>query len=210
MRHPSRLVESFHQALPGAAVCATVPSGAVPQEATALAREALLVSPHLLGWLARAADASRPAVPGADGVPRRAALTEAFAVRFAAEHLLRFDASGAYSTRAGTDATSAPHVDAVWRPGDADPAALQVASALRDHSLVDGVEPSPVGVTAWAQPWSPTWLEFEVSVRSTGVGTTIGTEPPPGGGWARPTSSRSTGTTRPRRRRCARSSRGCR
>ncbi len=34
-------------------------------------------------------------------------------------------------------------------------------NALRRHSLLDGVEPDPVGITSWAQPWVPLWLEYE-------------------------------------------------
>ncbi|GAB3589993.1 hypothetical protein GCM10027446_03730 [Angustibacter peucedani] len=161
VRHASQLVPDYHGVLPGSAVLAALPSGAVPAEASALAREALLLSPHLTAWLARRA-AER------SGASSDAVLS-AYAGRLQAEMLLRFDSSGAYSTRAGTAAVSDPVVDAVWRPGDVDADAARISASLREHSLAAGVEPSPVGITAWAQPWAPQWLEFEVEVASTGV-----------------------------------------
>ncbi len=164
VRHASQLTPSFDGVLPGSAVLSSVPSGAVPAEATALAREALLVSPHLSGWLARRA-AER------SGSTSQATVA-AFAGRLQAEHLLRYDSSGAYSTLAGTASVSDPVVDAVWRPGDVDAEASRIRATLREHSVLANVEPSPVGITAWAQPWAPQWLEFSVEVCSTGVSPT--------------------------------------
>jgi hypothetical protein len=161
VRHPSQLVRGYEGMLSGEDVMAALPSGAVPPEATALAREAVLITPHLRPWLAELA-----AARSGTGEPAR--VVEAYATRIEAEHLLRYDASGAYSTKAATDAVSEPVVDAVWRPGDADPVASRIVAGIREHSVLEGVEPSPVGVTAWAQPWSPMWLEFSVEVHSTG------------------------------------------
>jgi hypothetical protein len=158
VRHPSQLTLDYEGVLHGAEVLAALTSGAVPGEASDLAREALLLSPHLTPWLA--AHAARKAGGSAPGP---------FKTRLEAEQLLRYDASGAYSTKAGVEASSGPVFDASWRQGDADPDAVVISQALRDHSLLVGVDPSPVGVTAWAQPWSPMWLEYEVEVRSGGV-----------------------------------------
>jgi hypothetical protein len=165
VRHPSQLTLDYAGVLHGADVLAALPSGAVPGEASDLAREALLLSPHLAPWLA--AHAARKAGLSASG---------RYKTRLEAEHLLRYDASGAYSTKAGVEASSGPVFDAPWRQGDPDPGAAVISQALRDHSLLVGVDPSPVGVTAWAQPWSPMWLEYEVQVRSGGV--------PAAGGWS--------------------------
>jgi hypothetical protein len=41
---------------------------------------------------------------------------------------------------------------------------MQVADELRKFSLYKGVDPDLVGVTTWAQPWIPMWLEWEVKV----------------------------------------------
>jgi hypothetical protein len=156
VRHPSQLDLDLPGALRGTQILASLASGAVPAEAGDLAREALHLSPHLQSWLARRAAAVSRGTGGS---------TDHFRSRFAAEHLLRYDASGAYSTRAGLTASSEPVLDAPWRPGDPDPDAAVAALALRDHSLWAGVDPSPVGVTAWAQPWAPVWLEYELEVR---------------------------------------------
>jgi hypothetical protein len=164
VRTPSQLVGEFRGVLRGADVMAALPTGAVPPEATALAREAVLVTPHLSSWLAGiAADRADGGRGGGRGI------REAYEARISAEHLLRYDVSGAYSTKAATRAVSEPVVDAVWRAGDPDPDAIRLISAIREHSVLTGVEPSPVGVTAWAQPWSPMWLEFSVDVHSTGA-----------------------------------------
>lgn len=163
VRRPSQLLREYEGVLSGVDVLAALPDGAVPTEATALAREALLVSPHLGDWLAEVA-ARRTAAQQPS--PEVSAAVHA---RIAAELLLRYDGSGAYSTKAGTEATSRPVIDAIWRPGDPDPDHLRVAGAVREHSHARGVEPSPVAITAWAQPWSPMWLEFAVEVASTGA-----------------------------------------
>lgn len=165
VRHPSQLELDFPGALQGSGVLSSLPSGAVPGEATDLAREALLLSPHLGSWLAARAAASAGGSGGPAGPYR---------TRIEAEHLLRFDSTGAYSTKAGTEASSGPVVDAPWRQGDADPYGAVVTQALRDHSMFSGVDPSPVGVTAWAQPWSPMWLEYDVEVRSGGLSAAPG------------------------------------
>jgi len=39
-----------------------------------------------------------------------------------------------------------------------------VRDPLRRSSLVDGVDVSPVGVTRWAQPWVPLWLDWELEI----------------------------------------------
>lgn len=38
------------------------------------------------------------------------------------------------------------------------------ATDLRKASLLDGVDPSPVATTIWAQPWVPLWLDYELEV----------------------------------------------
>ena len=162
VRHPGQLGKGWRGVLRAADVLPALPSGAIPPEATALAREAVCVSPHLSSWLARLAAGRSGAAPDAAGP-----VAKAYAARIDAEHLLRYDVSGAYSTVATTTAAAQPVVDAVWRPGDAKADATKLSAAIRVHSLWDGVEPSPVGVTAWAQPWAPIWLEFTVDVHST-------------------------------------------
>jgi hypothetical protein len=40
----------------------------------------------------------------------------------------------------------------------------QASQLLFAYSLAEGVEPSPVSITSWSQPWSPIWLEWELEV----------------------------------------------
>ena len=39
-----------------------------------------------------------------------------------------------------------------------------LADQLLRHSMFVGAEPSPIGITAWSQPWVPTWLEWEAEL----------------------------------------------
>ena len=41
---------------------------------------------------------------------------------------------------------------------------VQIADELRKFSLYKGADPDLVGVTTWAQPWVPMWLEWEVGI----------------------------------------------
>ena len=43
---------------------------------------------------------------------------------------------------------------------------MQIADELLKFSLYKGVDPDLVGVTTWAQPWVPMWLEWEVKVEA--------------------------------------------
>jgi hypothetical protein len=42
------------------------------------------------------------------------------------------------------------------------------ADTLRRHSLQDGYDVSPVGVTCWSQAWVPLWCEWELELRMEG------------------------------------------
>jgi hypothetical protein len=124
----------------------TLASAAVPDEALALAREAILTNPYLSPWLA---DVAAQAV-GAD--------PDAVRPRVQAESLLRYGRSATYDGRSS------------FMTGQLDPSTLTsslVADELRRHSLYEGVEPDPVSVTTWSQPWVPLWLEWEAELTET-------------------------------------------
>ena len=113
--------------------CRASARGALPDETVALAREALLLYPHLAGWLARRA-ATRAA-------GRRRARRSAGC---AAELGLRYDATGAYTALAGPAAAGGTGTPASGRfspLGDRAATSMAVQEALRRHSLLDGVEP---------------------------------------------------------------------
>ena len=154
-RRGSQVAQDYAGLLRGAEILPGLGSGAVPDEALALAREVLLLSPHLAGWLAGRASAR-------DGTPGRGAVTG----RIAAELSLRYDATGAYTALAGprvAGGDGTPTSGGFSTLGDRGSTRAAVQEALRRHSLLGGVEPDLVGITAWAQPWVPMWVEWEVA-----------------------------------------------
>ena len=127
---------------------AAIPTGAIPPEVVSLTREALLLNPYLAPWLARVTADSR----GLDGKAVRS--------RFVAEAVLRYGRVAQYDGRSSfLSETTGTKIGEIG--------AFQVADQLRRHSVYAGVEPSPVAVTAWSQPWIPLWLEWEVAVTET-------------------------------------------
>jgi hypothetical protein len=75
-RRGSQIAQRYAGLLDGAALVPALSSGALPDETTALVREALLLSPTLLGWLAARATPGGTPAPGrgrrAGRAPRRA------------------------------------------------------------------------------------------------------------------------------------------
>jgi hypothetical protein len=129
----------------GAAVLPTLGNGAVPEEVLYLAQEALLHSPYNRGWLSDVAASST-------GLGRTR-----IGVRLDAEAAIRFGANAVYD---GT--TQALASEGAGRIEKAD-----LADQLMRHSMFVGAEPSPIGITAWSQPWVPMWLEWEAELRLT-------------------------------------------
>ena len=153
-RRGSQIADEYAGLVSGADVLPALASGALPGEALALAREAVLLSPHLARWLAARA-------AGETGPGRGAA-----GARIGAELALRYDATGAYTMLGGPKAVggSGTPTSGGFSPlGDRASTSAAVHEALRRHSLLKGVEPDLVGITAWAQPWVPMWVEYELS-----------------------------------------------
>ena len=73
----------------------------------------------------------------------------AIEARVRGEIALRYTADGVYDGTPALAARVAPHLQPSLR------------DELLRHSLAEGREPSPVGITSWAQPWFPVWLEWE-------------------------------------------------
>ena len=151
VRTPAAIPDGFTDLLPGAEILAGIESGAVPPETTRLAREALTLSDFATEWLAHRAAAR--AFGGGRIVPNTLA---AFTRRFAAEAMLRYTENGAFLGE-----STAPTGRSATRDGRL---RYEVAQAMHARSALAGVEQSPVGVTAWAQPWCPLWLEYRVEV----------------------------------------------
>lgn len=133
-------------------------NGSVPAEVLTLAREALLHDPYHDEWIAAAL-----APPGAG---RNALLT-----RLKAESVLRFGRDGRYDgstavldpVLARAPSRSARAAAPGVRVGVQEQQSL-VADELRKFSLYKGADPDLVGVTTWAQPWVPMWIEWELEV----------------------------------------------
>jgi len=145
-RRASQVVQGYAGLVSGADVLPALGSGALPVETLQLAREALLLSPHLLDWLTGVAVSTTGGAVDAGSA----------GLRLGAELALRYDRGGAYLGKASAATTLAR--------GDADAVRAQTRELLRRHSLLDGVEPDLVGLTSWAQPWVPLWLEWEAEV----------------------------------------------
>jgi hypothetical protein len=136
-------------------------NGSVPSEVLSLAREVLLHDPYHDEWIAAAVSPSDAAHPP-------------ILRRLRAESALRFGRDGTYDGATVAFHPTVPKTGAGRRkravaakqpiePGIRETQML-VADEMRKFSLYKGVDPDLVGVTTWAQPWVPMWLEWEVSV----------------------------------------------
>jgi hypothetical protein len=124
-----------------------------------LVREALLHDPYHDEWIAAAL-----APPGTG----RTTLLN----RLKAESVLRFGHDGTYD---GTTVALNPNIAKtpkarraqaarqIVQPGVRQQQTL-VSDELRKFSLYQGADPDLVGVTTWAQPWVPMWIEWEAMV----------------------------------------------
>ena len=81
--------------------------------------------------------------------------------RLRGEMALRFSSDGIYD---GTATILRGKKDSSGLDAGSDIMKAQASQHLFDHSLFEGVEPSPVAITSWAQPWSPVWMEWEIEI----------------------------------------------
>ncbi|MEO5588051.1 MAG: hypothetical protein ABIS03_00595 [Gemmatimonadaceae bacterium] len=150
-RWPSEVVKQVQHVVTGSDVLPALPTSALPDEVLGLAREALLLNPYLTDWLAGVAESKKNA-------PRGAAHQ-----RLVGEALLRFGPTAVYGAAVGS------MVKARVNPALSAHAGIlhsAIEEQLTRSSLVEGVLPDPVGVTAWAQPWLPLLADWEVEVVS--------------------------------------------
>ncbi len=146
-RWAHQTVRGLKGLLDGSQVLPSLGNGAIPTEVLAIAEEAAVHSPYNRAWLAgvAAASSSTKVTPALAGR------------RLDAEVGLRFGTNAVYD--GATQALSAGASSRNER--------MDIADQLLRHSLYAGVEPSPVGVTAWSQPWVPLWLEWEAELTLT-------------------------------------------
>jgi hypothetical protein len=138
-RWPTQVIGELQGVVRGDHLIRSLGSGAVPDEIVLLAREAVLHDPYHVAWLT-AASAPRANA----GLVRR---------RLTAEAAMRFGRDGTYDGATRVLAGKSGGFEQRW-----------VADELHRFSIVKGVDPDPVGVTAWSQPWVPLWLEWEAEV----------------------------------------------
>ena len=116
-------------------------NGALPAVTNTLLQHSYLFDPYMMTW---AFAAIQQVVPAKYAGPIQ--------TRLRGEMALRYSANGVYDG-----------VAPIARGGGATSTVARMAlnEELRRFSVFEGREPSPVGITNWAQPWCPVWLEWE-------------------------------------------------
>jgi hypothetical protein len=159
-RWPTHVIQEMPGVIAADRFVNSLGNGSVPSEVLTLAREAILHDPYHDEWIAAAV-----APPGSDGGP--------ILRRLKAESVLRFGVNGVYD---GATMALNPRLPRTARAQRRQAAAMprpapgerehqvQIADELRKFSLYKGADPDLVGVTTWAQPWVPMWLEWQVKL----------------------------------------------
>lgn len=160
-RWPTHVIKEISGVIAPDRFIRSLGNGSVPSEVLSLAREVLLHDPYHDDWIARAV---------ASPNDNRAAIAQ----RLKAESVMRFGADGTYdgSTVAFHPTIAktprARRAQAATAPLRIEPGVRQQQRLLADElwrfSLYKGADPDLVGVTTYAQPWVPIWLEWELEV----------------------------------------------
>lgn len=160
-RWPTHVIQEISGLIAKDRFIRSLGNGSVPSEVLTLAREAVLHDPYHDDWIA---DAVSPTPADRVGIFNR----------LKAESVLRFGVDGTYDgATAFLGTTAAPKTARAARAAAAaqkpiEPGVQQhqrmVADETRKLSLYKGADPDLVGVTTWAQPWIPMWLEWELKV----------------------------------------------
>lgn len=119
-------------------------NAAIPDVANRVLQNTYLPDPYLMPWAFSAIESKVKA--------ERVGATQN---RLRGEVALRFSQDGIYDgvapiARGGTEQSLA--------------SSTGISDELRRFSLLEGRDPSPVGVTSWVQPWCPVWLEWEIEL----------------------------------------------
>jgi hypothetical protein len=145
-RWPSQVPAEIAGLVRGADLFSGFPAGGLPPEVVRLVESAMILDPYIAPWRVEVAAQAT----GFDASAVKARMYAETALRFSKD--ARFTA-GAASRSLGQKPS--PYLEA------------RVAAGLNRFSLIAGVDPDPVGVTAWSQPWVPMWLEWEVELDTT-------------------------------------------
>jgi hypothetical protein len=142
-RWPAQVPVEISGLVKGADLVNAFPAGGLPPEVATLVHSALILDPYVAPW--RAEVASQATGLNATAVKNR----------MMAEVALRYGRDGRFGV--GEVATALNQPSSPY-------AKARLAAALNRFSLIPGVDPDPVSVTAWSQPWVPLWLEWEVEL----------------------------------------------
>jgi hypothetical protein len=157
-RYPNEVVKGIKGVVKARDLVPTLGSGAIPPEVLLVVREAMILNPYCSRWLADAAAGNEEIRPQ-------------YQHRIEGEMLRlfssdgRYDGSGEYTLSESAVSPQAPAKDS-WRSVTFFETAIkkQAAAELARASYLEGFNPSPLGVTAWRQPWVPLWLEWRVEL----------------------------------------------
>ena len=157
-RYPSEAVKGIKGVVKAKDLVPTLGSGAIPPEVLTLVREALVLNPYCSRWLANAATDKEDVRP----LYQRRIEGEMLRL-FSADG--RYDGSGEYTVSANVSNPQAPG-QATWQQFSFRETSLkkQITAELARASYLEGLSPSPLGVTAWRQPWVPLWLEWRIEL----------------------------------------------
>jgi hypothetical protein len=144
-RWPSQVQLKYDGVIDGRDLLPHLPGSGVPEEVLTLARSAVVTDPYQTKWLAQRAE-QRNAVPRASAEQR-----------IFGEVALRYGDKSTYSGSLPISSGSGGK-EHLW-------AGSKVTNELRRFSVLEGVDPDPIGITTWAQPWIPQWLEWEVELK---------------------------------------------
>lgn len=163
-RYPSEAVKGIKGVIEAADLVPSLGSGSLPDEVLIVVREAMILNPYCSRWLAAIA------------AKEKAADLPKYQTRIEGEMLRMFSPDGRYDGTGEYTLSTAPLssrgrspravAGAAWGTVSSYDAIVtrQVASELASLSYLVGTSPSPLGVTAWRQPWVPLWLEWRVEL----------------------------------------------
>lgn len=163
-RYPCEAIKSIKGTVEASDLVPSLGSGALPAEVLTVVREAVVLNPYCSRWLAAAS-----AQENDDVLPAMEARIDGEMLRLFSPDG-RYDGTGAYtlSTAPLSARGRSPRAVAgdLWDTKSVQEQIIerQVASEISRISYLVGTSPSPLGVTAWRQPWVPLWLEWRVEL----------------------------------------------
>ncbi|CAA9303316.1 MAG: hypothetical protein AVDCRST_MAG61-1220 [uncultured Friedmanniella sp.] len=157
-RWPGECRPGFEGTVDPTKIVPTLGSGAAPAEVLTVVREAVTLDPYASVWLARA------------GAPEQSWRERE--ARVVAEHVrlfgesMTYDGSGSAALLASVRRPPQAGRESTWAAVStaSDHVGRELAAQVSRYSTAAGTPPSPVAITAWRQPWSPLYLEWEVRV----------------------------------------------